>query len=64
MAKLFAFGIDPVNGRPAIDVPADWPTVVQVGKIQSGIWRGRLDQALSDLFEVAFRSRDCRWNSA
>ncbi len=28
--KLFAFGIDPVDGGLPTDVPADWPTIAQV----------------------------------
>jgi iron(II)-dependent oxidoreductase len=53
MAKLFAFGIDPVDGGLPSDVPSDWPTVVQVEKYNREL-RGRLDQALSDLSKSRF----------
>jgi gamma-glutamyl hercynylcysteine S-oxide synthase len=48
MAKLFAFGIDPVDGGLPSDVPADWPTVVQVEDYNREL-RRRLDQALNGL---------------
>jgi gamma-glutamyl hercynylcysteine S-oxide synthase len=45
--KLFAFGIDPVEGGLPSDVPSDWPTIAQVEKYNRGI-RQQLDRALSD----------------
>jgi iron(II)-dependent oxidoreductase len=44
--KLFAFGIDPVDGGLPKDVPSDWPTIAQVEKYNRGI-REQLDRALS-----------------
>jgi iron(II)-dependent oxidoreductase len=45
--KLFAFGIDPMDGGLPQDVPADWPTIAQVENYSRGI-REQLDRALSD----------------
>jgi iron(II)-dependent oxidoreductase len=45
--KLFAFGIDPVEGGLPTDVPADWPTIARIEKYNQGI-RDRLDRALTD----------------
>ena len=45
--KLFAFGIDPVDGGLPTDVPSDWPTIAQVESYNRGL-RAQLDQALSD----------------
>jgi len=44
--KLFAFGIDPVNGDLPSDVPSDWPTIKQVQGYNHGV-RVRLDAALN-----------------
>ena len=35
--KLFAFGIDPVDGGLPSDAPADWPTIAQVENYNRGI---------------------------
>src|SRR5271154_5038127 len=43
--KLFAFGIDPVDGGLPSDVPADWPTIARIEKYNLGI-RERLDKGL------------------
>jgi iron(II)-dependent oxidoreductase len=43
--KLFAFGIDPVDGGLPKDVPQDWPTITRVEKYNRSI-RQRLDEAL------------------
>lgn len=43
--KLFAFGIDPVDGGLPKDVPQDWPTITRVEKYNRNI-RRRLDEAL------------------
>jgi ergothioneine biosynthesis protein EgtB len=45
--KLFAFGIDPVDGSLPNDQPCDWPTLVQVESYRRRI-RRELDDALSD----------------
>jgi len=45
--KLFAFGIDPVDGGLPADVPGDWPTIAQVENYNRSV-RQRLDGALSD----------------
>lgn len=44
-SKLFAFGIDPVDGGLPRDVPSDWPTIAQVEKYNRST-REQLDQAL------------------
>lgn len=43
--KLFAFGIDPVDGGLPADMPKDWPSIAGVEKYNSTI-RQRLDEAL------------------
>jgi iron(II)-dependent oxidoreductase len=43
--KLFAFGIDPVDGGLPKDTANDWPTIAQVEKYNRNI-RERLDHAL------------------
>lgn len=43
--KLFAFGIDPVDGGLPTDTPKDWPSIARVEKYNSNI-RRRLDEAL------------------
>jgi ergothioneine biosynthesis protein EgtB len=43
--KLFAFGIDPVDGGLPKDVPQDWPTIARVEKYNRNI-RQQLDEAL------------------
>ena len=43
--KLFAFGIDPVDGGVPSDKPKDWPTITRVEKYNRNI-RQRLDDAL------------------
>ena len=45
--RLFAFGIDPVDGGLPADQPADWPSVAEVHKYVSQV-RQRLDAGLSD----------------
>lgn len=35
--KLFAFGIDPVDGGLPTDQPSDWPTVTQVGQYRDQV---------------------------
>lgn len=46
--RLFAFGIDPVEGKLPDDAPGDWPTLDQVhAYVQRN--RDRIDQALSGL---------------
>ena len=46
--KLFAFGIDPVDGGLPTDVPGDWPAIAQVETYNRSI-RERLDQSLADV---------------
>lgn len=43
--KLFAFGIDPVDGKLPHDLPSDWPTVDEVRAYNERL-RERLDKAL------------------
>jgi ergothioneine biosynthesis protein EgtB len=43
--KLFAFGIDPVDGGLPTDTPKDWPSIARVEKYNRAI-RGRIDEAL------------------
>ena len=43
--KLFAFGIDPVDGGLPTDIPADWPAIAQVENYNRRV-RGALDEAL------------------
>ncbi len=45
--KLFAFGIDPIDGGLPTDQPSDWPTQQQIAKYTHEI-RTRLDQANTD----------------
>ncbi|MDE3169641.1 MAG: SUMF1/EgtB/PvdO family nonheme iron enzyme [Acidobacteriota bacterium] len=49
--KLFAFGIDPVDGGLPADMPKDWPTITRVEKYNRNI-RQRIDQALLDAAKV------------
>ena len=44
--KLFAFGIDPLDGKLPHDVPSDWPTMNEVGAYNERL-RERIDKALS-----------------
>lgn len=46
--KLFAFGIDPVDGGLPKDVPKDWPAIGRVEKYNRDI-RRRLDDALRNV---------------
>jgi len=46
--KLFAFGIDPVDGGLPSDVPGDWPSISRVENYSRGI-RQRLDERLAHL---------------
>jgi gamma-glutamyl hercynylcysteine S-oxide synthase len=43
--KLFAFGIDPVDGGLPTDEPKDWPTIAVVEKYRRDV-RNRIDEAL------------------
>lgn len=43
--KLFAFGIDPVDGKLPHDVPSDWPTMDEVTAYNERL-RERIDKAL------------------
>ena len=43
--KLFAFGIDPVDGKLPHDVPSDWPTLEEVTAYNERL-RERIDKAL------------------
>ncbi len=45
--KLFAFGIDPIDGGLPRDTPEDWPTIAQVEQYNRRA-RGALDEALND----------------
>jgi ergothioneine biosynthesis protein EgtB len=43
--RLFAFGIDPVDGNRPSDQPGDWPCLEEVHRYTAGL-RDRLDEAL------------------
>src|SRR5947208_8056018 len=43
--RLFAFGIDPVDGKLPTDQPCDWPSLELVNEYRQRV-RERLDQAL------------------
>ena len=43
--KLFAFGIDPVDGGLPTDTPKDWPTIARVEQYNRAI-RQRIDEAI------------------
>lgn len=43
--KLFAFGIDPVDGQLPHDVPSDWPRIEQIRAYNQNL-RERIDNAL------------------
>src|SRR3984957_2880511 len=45
--KLFAFGIDPVDGGLPADQPRDWPTIARVEKYHR-LTREHLDDAIRD----------------
>jgi gamma-glutamyl hercynylcysteine S-oxide synthase len=45
--KLFAFGIDPVDGGLPADMPKDWPSIARVERYNREI-RGRLNEALAN----------------
>jgi len=55
--KLFAFGIDPVDGGLPTDTPADWPTIAQVEKYNARV-RDALDEALNGSRAVRSSSAD------
>ena len=57
LSKLFAFGIDPVDGGLPTDVPSDWPTIAQVENYSRKL-RAQLDQALSDPDAMALADRE------
>jgi len=48
--RLFAFGIDPVDGNLPSDLPSDWPSLSEVETYRRRI-RQELDAALSDIDE-------------
>jgi iron(II)-dependent oxidoreductase len=48
--RLFAFGIDPVDGRLPSDQPSDWPSMSQLETYRNRI-RRELDGALADATE-------------
>ena len=45
--KLFAFGIDPVDGQLPHDVPSDWPVVEEIRAYNERL-RDRIDKALRE----------------
>lgn len=47
LERLFAFGIDPIDGSLPSDMPADWPTLVQVHSFCQKA-RQRVDEILAD----------------
>jgi len=52
--RLFAFGIDPTDGKLPNDQPRDWPSATRVRAYNQQV-RGRLDAALEDATAVAAR---------
>jgi gamma-glutamyl hercynylcysteine S-oxide synthase len=50
--KLFAFGIDPVDGGLPTDNASDWPAIAEVERYNHGV-RSRLDERLNDLSSSA-----------
>ncbi len=52
--KLFAFGIDPVDGGLPKDMPKDWPSIARVESYNRNI-RHRLDEALRRVGDSAPR---------
>jgi ergothioneine biosynthesis protein EgtB len=48
--RLFAFGIDPVDGNLPSDQPSDWPSLTEVSRYRRRI-RQELDAALADADE-------------
>jgi gamma-glutamyl hercynylcysteine S-oxide synthase len=53
--KLFAFGIDPVDGGLPSDVPSDWPSETEVRNYDMRV-RGTLDAVLEDPTLAATRN--------
>src|SRR5947207_8824866 len=49
--RLFAFGIDPVNGKLPDDQPADWPALPEVKNYQQRV-RMLLDEILTGVDET------------
>src|SRR5438270_8000561 len=47
--RLFAFGIDPVDGGLPSDQPKDWPTIAQVREYVERV-RSELDARLDEMF--------------
>ena len=47
--RLFAFGIDPVDGGLPADQPADWPSLAEIHRYISRV-RTELDDGLADAF--------------
>jgi len=45
--RLFAFGIDPLNGGLPTDQPSDWPTIQQIERYRDQV-RAALNAALTD----------------
>ncbi len=56
--KLFAFGIDPVDGGLPTDLPSDWPSVDEIQKYNRGL-RAEIDRMPVDeqLWNVAIEHR-------
>ena len=59
--KLFAFGIDPVDGGLPSDVPGDWPAIAEVENYNRQI-RRQLDRALGDPY--ALHAADAEYGDA
>ena len=63
--RLFAFGIDPVDGQLPHDVPADWPTLIEIEayvervreELDRLLDRVRLDEAETSAWEMAIEHR-------
>jgi hypothetical protein len=54
--KLFAFGIDPVNGTLPSDQPIDWPSVADARQYVQRV-RGSIDAGLAPLESADWNSR-------
>ena len=57
--RLFAFGIDPVDGEPPSDQPSDWPALEQVWRYAARVRKelGRADNVSELLLHTAIEHR-------
>ena len=57
--RLFAFGIDPIDGKLPTDQPSDWPALEQVRRYVANV-REKLDAALTEGSGLAWQLPDVR----